>query len=62
MFPSEIESWDWMYNVIDSLFAIYFNDIVEYPNKQIHLSFRFGNNILESFPSKVWTTRQSIYS
>ena len=28
----------------DNLFAHYYNDIIEYPNRQIRLSFRFGNN------------------
>ena len=28
----------------DDLFAHYYNDIIENPNRQIHLSFRFGNN------------------
>ena len=28
----------------DNLFAHYCNDIIEYPNRQIRLSFRFGNN------------------
>ena len=28
----------------DNLFALYYNDIIEHPNRQIHLSFRFGNN------------------
>ena len=28
----------------DNLFAHYFNDIFEHPNRQIRLSFRFGNN------------------
>ena len=27
----------------DNLFALYYNDTIEYPNRQIHLSFRFGN-------------------
>ena len=29
---------------IDNLFAHYYNDIIEHPNRQIRLSFRFGNN------------------
>ena len=29
----------------DNLFAHYYNDIIENPNRQIRLSFRFGNNI-----------------
>ena len=28
----------------DNLFAHYCNDIIEHPNRQSHLSFRFGNN------------------
>ena len=28
----------------DDLFAHYYNDIMEHPNSQIRLSFRFGNN------------------
>ena len=28
----------------DNLFAQYYNDIIEHPNRQIRLSFRFGNN------------------
>ena len=28
----------------DNLFAHYYNDIIEHPNKQIRFSFRFGNN------------------
>ena len=28
----------------DNLFALHFNDINEHPNRQIRLSFRFGNN------------------
>ena len=28
----------------DNLFAHYYNDILEHPNRQIRLSFRFGNN------------------
>ena len=31
-------------NSNDILFAHYYNDIIEYPNRQICLSFRFGNN------------------
>ena len=34
----------------DNLFAHYYNDIIEHPNRQIRLSFRFG--ILVFFPSK----------
>ena len=36
----------------DNLFAHYYNDIIEHPNKQIRLSFRFGNNNSGVFPSK----------
>ena len=28
----------------DNLFAPYYNDIIEHPNRQLRLSFRFGNN------------------
>ena len=28
----------------DNLFAPYYNDIIEHPNRQARLSFRFGNN------------------
>ena len=28
----------------DNLFAPYYKDIIEHPNRQIRLSFRFGNN------------------
>ena len=28
----------------DNLFAQYYNDIIEQPNGQIRLLFRFGNN------------------
>ena len=28
----------------DNLFAHYYNDVIEHPNRQIRLSFRFGNN------------------
>ena len=28
----------------NNLFAQYYNDIIEHPNRQIHLSFRFGSN------------------
>ena len=31
-------------NSEDNLFAQYYNDIIEVPNRQIRLSFRFGNN------------------
>ena len=36
----------------DSLFVQHYNDIIEHPNRQFRLSFRFGNNILAYFPSK----------
>ena len=29
----------------DNLFVHHYNDIIEHPNRQIRLSFRFGNNI-----------------
>ena len=28
----------------DNLFALHYNDIIEHPNRQIRLSFRFGNH------------------
>ena len=28
----------------DNLFPLYYNDIIEHPNRQIRLPFRFGNN------------------
>ena len=28
----------------DNLFAHYYNDVIEHPNRQIRLSFQFGNN------------------
>ena len=31
-------------NSKDNLFAHYYNDIIEHPNRQIRLLFRFGNN------------------
>ena len=34
----------------DNLFAHYYNDIIEHPNRQIRLSFRFGNNNSCVFP------------
>ena len=47
----------------ESLFAHYYNDIIEHPNRQIRSSFRFGNNNSCVFSIKEgWTTRQSIYS
>ena len=47
----------------DKLFAHYYNDIIEHPNRQIRLSFRFGiNSPCVFFIKNVWTTRQSIYS
>ena len=36
----------------DNLFAHYYNDIIEHPNRQIRLSFRFGNNNSCVFPLK----------
>ena len=36
----------------DNLFARYCNDIIEHPNRQIRLSFRFGNNNSCVFPSR----------
>ena len=38
----------------DNLFAHYYNDIIEHPNRQIRLSFRFGKKqFLRIFPQKV---------
>ena len=36
----------------DDLFAHYYKDIIEHPNRQIRLWFRFGNNISCVFPIK----------
>ena len=36
----------------DNLFAHHYNDIIEHPNRQIRLPFRFGNNNSCVFPSK----------
>ena len=36
----------------DNLFAHYYNDIIEHPNRQIRPSFRFGNNNSCVFPIK----------
>ena len=36
----------------DNLFAHYYNDINEHPNRQVRLSFRFGNNNSSYFLSK----------
>ena len=36
----------------DILSARYYNDIIEHPNRQIRLSFRFGNNNSGVFPIK----------
>ena len=36
----------------DNPFAHYYNDIIEHPNRQIRLSFRFGNNNSCVFPLK----------
>ena len=36
----------------DNHFAHHYNDIIEHPNRQIRLSFRFGTPILLYFPSK----------
>ena len=36
----------------DNLFTLYYNDIIEHPNRQIRLSFRFETTILASSPSK----------
>ena len=38
----------------ENLFAPYYKDIIEHPNRQIRLSFRFGNNnYIASFHQKV---------
>ena len=37
----------------DNLFAHYYNDIIKHPNRQIRLSFRFGNNISCVFSLKI---------
>ena len=42
--PTIAQSWDWIYKVKKNLFAHYYNDIPEHPNRQVRLSFRFGNN------------------
>ena len=39
-------------NSKDNLFAHHYNDIIEDPNRQFRLSFRFGNNNSCVFPSK----------
>ena len=36
----------------DNLFAHYYNDTIEHPNRQDRFSFRFGNNNSCVFPSK----------
>ena len=38
----------------DNLFAQYYNDIIEHPNRQIRLSFRFGNNNFCVFSIKMF--------
>ena len=41
----------------DNLVAHHSNDIIEHPNRQIRLSFRFGKKqFLRIFSQKVWTT------
>ena len=35
------------------LFAYYYNDIIEHPNRQIRLSFRLGNNNSRVFATKL---------
>ena len=42
--PTKAQRSDWIYEVKNNLFAHYYNDIIEHPNRQIRLSFRFGNN------------------
>ena len=36
------------------LFAHYYNDIIEHPNRQVRLLFRFGNNNCFVFPIKTF--------
>ena len=36
----------------DDLFAHYYNDVTEHPNRQIRLCLRFGNNFLRIFHQK----------
>ena len=38
----------------DNLFALYYNDIIEHPIRQIRLSFRFGNNNSSVFSLKMF--------
>ena len=38
----------------DNLFAHHYNDIIEHPNRQIRLSFRFGNNTSCVFSLKMF--------
>ena len=40
----------------DNLFAHHYNDIIEHPNRQIRLSFRFGNNNSRVFSIKKFET------
>ena len=42
----------------DILYAHYYNDMIDHPNRQIRLSFRF----LHIFHQTIWTTRQSTNS
>ena len=44
----------------NNLFAHYYNDIIEHPNRQIHLLFSFGNNNSSVFSIKLFEI-QSIY-
>ena len=43
----------------DNLFAHYYNDIIEHPNRQIRLSFRFANNNSCLFSLKKFELRGS---
>ena len=47
----------------DNLFAHFYNDFIEHPNRQIRLFIPiWKQQFLRIFHRKVWTTRQSIYS
>ena len=43
----------------DNLFAHYYNDTIEHPNRQIRLSFRFGNNNSSVFSLKMFNLRSN---
>ena len=38
----------------DNFFTHYYNDIIEHPNRQIRISFRFGNNNSWVFPPEMF--------